>query len=137
MICREISKNPANHNYKNYNISVSFSISVNNFGYFSAYHAIYAEFHFKSQVSLSGHLFDQFLINEALDIIEAAGGSFHLVKCDVGQCSNSLSFSELEVSRPLASLVIGEVFTLVSSSTSYLYVKFHSMNLLLWTGGCR
>jgi hypothetical protein len=36
------------------------------------------------QVSLSGHLFDQFLINEALDIIEAAGGSFHLVKCQVG-----------------------------------------------------
>ncbi|WP_161976925.1 hypothetical protein, partial [Xylella fastidiosa] len=33
-------------------------------------------FFFKNlQVSLSGHLFDQFLINEALDIIEAAGGS--------------------------------------------------------------
>ena len=52
------------------------------------------------QVSLSGHLFDQFLINEALDIIEAAGGSFHLAKCQVGQSSKSISFSELEV-KPL------------------------------------
>ncbi|PON39202.1 Hopanoid-associated sugar epimerase [Trema orientale] len=48
-------------------------------------------------VSLSGHLFDQFLINESLDIIEAAGGSFHLVKCQVGQSSNAMSYSELEV----------------------------------------
>lgn len=48
-------------------------------------------------VSLSGHLFDQFLINEALDIIEAAGGSFHLVKCQVGQSANVVSYSELEV----------------------------------------
>ncbi|XP_041004799.1 alpha-aminoadipic semialdehyde synthase isoform X1 [Juglans microcarpa x Juglans regia] len=48
-------------------------------------------------VSLSGHLFDQFLINEALDIIEAAGGSFHLVKCQVGQSADVMSYSELEV----------------------------------------
>ncbi|XAR55198.1 Saccharopine dehydrogenase (NADP(+), L-lysine-forming) [Bertholletia excelsa] len=48
-------------------------------------------------VSLSGHLFDQFLINEALDIIEAAGGSFHLIKCQVGQSANAMSYSELEV----------------------------------------
>ncbi|KAM3741687.1 hypothetical protein ACB098_07G015600 [Castanea mollissima] len=48
-------------------------------------------------VSLSGHLFDQFLINEALDIIEAAGGSFHSVKCQVGQSVNVKSYSELEV----------------------------------------
>ncbi|PWA92466.1 lysine-ketoglutarate reductase/saccharopine dehydrogenase bifunctional enzyme [Artemisia annua] len=32
------------------------------------------------RVSISGHLFGQFLIKEALDIIEAAGCSFHLVK---------------------------------------------------------
>ncbi|XP_058108760.1 alpha-aminoadipic semialdehyde synthase [Magnolia sinica] len=48
-------------------------------------------------VSLSGHLFDQFLINEALDIIEAAGGYFHLVRCEVGQSANAMSYSELEV----------------------------------------
>ncbi|GKV03738.1 hypothetical protein SLEP1_g15988 [Rubroshorea leprosula] len=48
-------------------------------------------------VSLSGHLFDKFLINEALDIIEAAGGSFHLVKCQVGQSTSAMSYSELEV----------------------------------------
>ncbi|PWA41746.1 alpha-aminoadipic semialdehyde synthase [Artemisia annua] len=32
------------------------------------------------EVSISGHLFGRFLIKEALDIIEAAGCSFHLVK---------------------------------------------------------
>ncbi|KAJ6382056.1 hypothetical protein OIU77_030665 [Salix suchowensis] len=52
---------------------------------------------FSILVSLSGHLFDQFLINEALDIIEAAGGSFHLVKCQVGQSATAMSCSELEV----------------------------------------
>ncbi|KOM33324.1 hypothetical protein LR48_Vigan01g288000 [Vigna angularis] len=52
---------------------------------------------FAKEVSLSGHLFDQFLINEALDIIEAAGGSFHLVNCHVGQSAKAVSFSELEV----------------------------------------
>lgn len=50
------------------------------------------------QVSLSGHLFDKFQINKALDIIVAAGGSFHLVKCDVGQSTDDFSYSELEVS---------------------------------------
>ncbi|KAL6560083.1 hypothetical protein OROHE_006321 [Orobanche hederae] len=50
-----------------------------------------------TDISLSGHLFDQFLINEALDIIEAAGGSFHLVKCQVGQSTNAMSISELEI----------------------------------------
>lgn len=61
------------------------------------------------QVSLSGHLFDQFLINEALDIIEAAGGSFHLVKCQVGQSADAMSYSELEVSLqlPLPLFVVG------------------------------
>lgn len=48
-------------------------------------------------VSLSGHLFDKFLINEALDIIEAAGGSFHLAKCHVGQSTSLTSYSEIEL----------------------------------------
>uniref|UniRef100_A0A0E0K614 Saccharopine dehydrogenase (NAD(+), L-glutamate-forming) n=1 Tax=Oryza punctata TaxID=4537 RepID=A0A0E0K614_ORYPU len=52
---------------------------------------------YNSLVSLSGHLFDKFLINEALDIIETAGGSFHLVRCDVGQSIDDMSYSELEV----------------------------------------
>lgn len=55
------------------------------------------------QVSLSGHLFDKFLINEALDIIETAGGSFHLVKCDVGQSIDDMSYSELEVRNKIIS----------------------------------
>ncbi|KAL5207069.1 hypothetical protein ABZP36_031504 [Zizania latifolia] len=52
---------------------------------------------YSTLVSLSGHLFDKFLINEALDIIETAGGSFHLVRCDVGQSIDDTSYSELEV----------------------------------------
>lgn len=46
-------------------------------------------------------MFDKFLINEALDIIEAAGGSFHLVNCRVGQSVDAISYSELEVSSHL------------------------------------
>ncbi|CAA7395006.1 unnamed protein product [Spirodela intermedia] len=52
---------------------------------------------YTTMVSLSGHLFDQFLINEALDIIEAASGSFRLINCEVGQSTNDVSYSELEV----------------------------------------
>ncbi|KAL6911598.1 hypothetical protein ACP4OV_000403 [Aristida adscensionis] len=52
---------------------------------------------YSTLVSLSGHLFDKFLINEALDIIETAGGSFRLVRCDVGQSIDDMSYSELEV----------------------------------------
>ncbi|KAI3754136.1 hypothetical protein L1987_53914 [Smallanthus sonchifolius] len=65
-------------------------------------------------VSLSGHLFDQFLINEALDIIEAAGGSFHLVKCQVGQCTDSMSYSELEVGADNSAVLNKIVDTLTS-----------------------
>lgn len=53
---------------------------------------------YKTSVSLNGHLFDQFLINEALDIIEAAGGSFHLSRCQVGQTTDAMSHAEIEVS---------------------------------------
>ncbi|BBH08146.1 lysine-ketoglutarate reductase/saccharopine dehydrogenase bifunctional enzyme [Prunus dulcis] len=69
-----------------------------------------------------GHLFDQFLINEALDIIEAAGGSFHLVKCDVGQCSNSMSFSELEVGaddRAVLDQIIDSLTSLANPNENY------------------
>ena len=60
-------------------------------------------------MSLSGHLFDQFLINEALDIIEAAGGSFQLVKCQVGQSVDAISCSELEVSKPADAISCSEL----------------------------
>lgn len=53
---------------------------------------------YKTLVSLNGHLFDQFLINEALDIIETAGGSFHLARCQVGQSADAMSYAEIEVS---------------------------------------
>ncbi|KAL8226221.1 hypothetical protein R6Q57_018778, partial [Mikania cordata] len=65
-------------------------------------------------VSLSGHLFDQFLINEALDIIEAAGGSFNLIKCQVGQCTDSMSYSELEVGAD-SSAVLDEIVDTLTS----------------------
>lgn len=45
-------------------------------------------------------MFDTFKINGALDIIEDAGGSFHLVKCQVGQSADAMSYSELEVRNP-------------------------------------
>ncbi|KAF3778165.1 hypothetical protein EJ110_NYTH44023 [Nymphaea thermarum] len=54
---------------------------------------------YATMVSLTGHLFDKFLINEALDVIEAAGGSFHLVRCEVGQSADAMSYSELESHR--------------------------------------
>ncbi|XP_043721830.1 alpha-aminoadipic semialdehyde synthase isoform X2 [Telopea speciosissima] len=65
-------------------------------------------------VSLSGHLFDQFLINEALDIIEAAGGSFHLVRCEVGQNANAMSYSELEVGADDSS-ILDQIIDLLSA----------------------
>ncbi|XP_026430070.1 alpha-aminoadipic semialdehyde synthase-like [Papaver somniferum] len=71
------------------------------------------------RVSLSGHLFDKFLINEALDIIEAAGGSFHLAKCDVGQSSFAMSFSELEVGvddRTVLDQIIDSLNSLASAN---------------------
>ncbi|KAH7574490.1 hypothetical protein JRO89_XS03G0302600 [Xanthoceras sorbifolium] len=70
-------------------------------------------------VSLSGHLFDKFLINEALDIIEAAGGSFHSVKCQVGQNTDALSYSELEVGaddRAILDQIIDSLTSLANPS---------------------
>ncbi|KAG1334411.1 alpha-aminoadipic semialdehyde synthase [Cocos nucifera] len=69
-------------------------------------------------VSLSGHLFDQFLINNALDVIEDAGGSFRLVKCDVGQSSNAMSYSELEVAADDTAILDKIVDSLTSISNS-------------------
>ncbi|CAK9143274.1 unnamed protein product [Ilex paraguariensis] len=69
-------------------------------------------------VSLSGHLFDQFLINEALDIIEASGGSFHLVKCQVGQSTDAMSYSELEVGADDSAVLDKIINSLTSISTS-------------------
>ncbi|PRQ49378.1 putative saccharopine dehydrogenase (NAD(+), L-glutamate-forming) [Rosa chinensis] len=81
----------------------------------------HASHHFNKKyttlVSLSGHLFDQFLINEALNIIEPASGSFHLVKCQVGPSSHAMSYSELEVSRPQ---VLFDHMRLTSSFSIYL-----------------
>ncbi|GJP59146.1 hypothetical protein CLOP_g8444 [Closterium sp. NIES-67] len=48
-------------------------------------------------VSLNGHLFDRFLINDALDVIERAGGTFQLATCLVGQSVDSSSFAEIQV----------------------------------------
>ncbi|KAK9131564.1 hypothetical protein Sjap_012051 [Stephania japonica] len=70
----------------------------------------------KILVSLSGHLFDQFLINEALDIIETAGGSFHLVRCEVGQSSLDMSYSEVEVSADESTVLDQIIDSLTSIS---------------------
>ncbi|CAM6098157.1 unnamed protein product [Calypogeia fissa] len=52
---------------------------------------------FTRVVSLNGHLFDQFLINEALDVISAAGGRFRLATCKLGQSDEEISHADLEV----------------------------------------
>ncbi|KAH7296234.1 hypothetical protein KP509_26G014900 [Ceratopteris richardii] len=55
------------------------------------------EFTYKTMVSLDGHLFDQSLINEALDVIEKAGGRFRIASCELGQTVDATSHAELEV----------------------------------------
>lgn len=52
---------------------------------------------YKTMVALDGHLFDQFFINEALDVIEKAGGQFRIASCELGQTVDATSHAELEV----------------------------------------
>uniref|UniRef100_A0A0D9VLW6 Saccharopine dehydrogenase (NAD(+), L-glutamate-forming) n=1 Tax=Leersia perrieri TaxID=77586 RepID=A0A0D9VLW6_9ORYZ len=74
---------------------------------------------YNSLVSLSGHLFDKFLINEALDIIETNGGSFHLVRCDVGQSIDDMSYSELEVGADDAAILDKIIDSLTSLANAH------------------
>ncbi|GMH03560.1 hypothetical protein Nepgr_005399 [Nepenthes gracilis] len=88
-------------------------------------------------VSLSGHLFDQFLINEALDIIGCAGGSFHLVKCHVGQSTNDFSYSEIEVEtddRAVLDQIIDSLSSLANSNENQGIMKKETDNILLRVG---
>lgn len=88
-------------------------------------------------VSLSGHLFDQFLINEALDIIEAAGGSFHLVKCKVGQSANIMSFSELEVGaddRAVLDQIIDSLTSLANPNEKSGFLNQETKKISLMVG---
>lgn len=83
-------------------------------------------------VSLSGHLFDQFLINNALDVIEAAGGSFRLVKCDVGQSSNAMSYSELEVAADDTAIldkIVDSLTSIANSSKDGVFNKEKELSL--------
>ncbi|KAI3443496.1 hypothetical protein Pfo_000161 [Paulownia fortunei] len=83
-------------------------------------------------ISLSGHLFDQFLINEALDIIEAAGGSFHLVKCQVGQSTNATSYSELEIGaddKAVLDKIIDSLTSLANPSEGHVASKNNIISL--------
>ncbi|KAI5084069.1 hypothetical protein GOP47_0000238 [Adiantum capillus-veneris] len=52
---------------------------------------------YRTMISLDGHLFDQLLINEALDVIEKAGGQFRIASCELGQTVDATSHAELEV----------------------------------------
>ncbi|XP_057538815.1 alpha-aminoadipic semialdehyde synthase isoform X2 [Amaranthus tricolor] len=83
-------------------------------------------------VSLSGHLFDDFLINEALDKIEAAGGSFRLVKCHVGQSTDAMSYSELEVGADDRSVLDQIIDSLTSLATKK---EAHGINKIALTVG--
>ncbi|KAJ4837985.1 hypothetical protein Tsubulata_043191 [Turnera subulata] len=97
----------------------------------------YGKKKFNILVSLSGHLFDKFLINEALDIIEAAGGSFHLVKCQVGQSTDATSYSELEVgadSRTTLDQIIDSLTSLANPDESYGVVNKEANKISLKLG---
>ncbi|XP_022754742.1 alpha-aminoadipic semialdehyde synthase-like isoform X1 [Durio zibethinus] len=88
-------------------------------------------------VSLSGHLFDQFLINEALDIIEAAGGSFHLVKCQVGQSTSAMSYSELEVGaddREVLDQIIDSLTSVANPSENHVIISQEMNKISLKVG---
>lgn len=80
---------------------------------------------FSTLISLTGHLFDKFLINEALDIIETAGGSFHLVNCQVGQSADAMSYSELEVGAES----IATLNQIINSLTSLANPSYNNVDL--------
>ncbi|KAG8376285.1 hypothetical protein BUALT_Bualt09G0047300 [Buddleja alternifolia] len=91
-----------------------------------------ARMKYTTLISLSGHLFDQFLINEALDIIEAAGGSFHLVKCQVGQSTDAMSYSELEIGaddKTVLDKIIDSLTSLANPSEGHLENKNNTISL--------
>eukprot|EP00899_Mesostigma_viride_P017439 jgi/Mesvir1/25697/Mv01893-RA.1 len=73
---------------------------------------------FQITVSLSGHLYDQFLINEALDIIERHGALFQLVSWDLGQTRQDVSTAALVVFAPTR-----EVLDAVLDGLSHLQPK--------------
>jgi lysine-ketoglutarate reductase/saccharopine dehydrogenase-like protein (TIGR00300 family) len=52
------------------------------------------------QIQLSGHLLDSGLMNRALDRIVEAGGSFQVLKFDLGEQRQSISTAEVKVSTP-------------------------------------
>ncbi|XP_002975543.2 alpha-aminoadipic semialdehyde synthase [Selaginella moellendorffii] len=75
---------------------------------------------FTTKVSLSGHLFDKFLINEALDVIEAAGGKFQIATCQIGQTCDAISYAEIEVaaeSEENLSRIVDALSTMATRST--------------------
>lgn len=50
-------------------------------------------------MSLNGHLFDQHLINEALDVICSGGGRYRLATWELGQSDDETSRADLEVTH--------------------------------------
>ncbi len=52
------------------------------------------------QIKLSGHLLDSGLINRALDLIIETGGSFQVLKFELGKQRQSTSTAEVKVSAP-------------------------------------
>ncbi|KAL7096184.1 hypothetical protein ACP275_10G067200 [Erythranthe tilingii] len=91
-----------------------------------------AKMKYTTLISLSGHLFDRFLINEALDIIEAAGGSFHLVKCQVGQRTDAMSYSELEIGaddKSILDKIIDSLTSLANPSEDQVNSKDNTISL--------
>ncbi|MBE9077877.1 TIGR00300 family protein [Romeria aff. gracilis LEGE 07310] len=51
-------------------------------------------------IQMQGHLLDSGLVNRALDLIVEGGGSFQVLKFDLGEQRQSLSSAEIRVSAP-------------------------------------
>ncbi|MCO5605370.1 hypothetical protein L7F22_059553 [Adiantum nelumboides] len=70
-------------------------------------------------ISLDEHLFDHLLINEALDVIEKAGGQFHTASCKFGQTVDGTSHAELEVmtgSKQTLSTIVDQLASIAHRS---------------------
>ncbi|HIK43810.1 MAG TPA: TIGR00300 family protein [Leptolyngbyaceae cyanobacterium M65_K2018_010] len=56
-------------------------------------------------VTLTGHLLDSGLVNRALDLVVEGGGSFQVLKFDLGEQRQSTSSAEIRVSAPSLELM--------------------------------
>lgn len=81
----------------------------------------------KTLVSLEGHLFDHFLINDALDVIEKAGGRFRLATCELGQTVDVTSRADIEVTAD-SQENLSHIVDLLASIANQSQLKHNGLN---------